>query len=82
MTLYQIKEAIKTSVRAFVFWWPFGALCVFEEKGETITVHKNFWVTISDGTCRDALPLSFCSQGLVDRVEAELASRWYAPASA
>lgn len=75
----RIIEGIKAFARFFIMAWPFGVLCKIDNgHGETYTVTKSLWVIVSDGSSSDALPLNFCSQELVDRVVAELSSRWWA----
>lgn len=71
-------NAIKAAA-AFVFWrWPFGSIYrVADGKGYTIRVTKSLWVITSDGLSEDALPLSFCSEALVDRVAVSIQSRWW-----
>lgn len=41
--------------------------------GETCTLRNDGWVIISDGKSSDALPISFCSQRIVDAFTKELA---------
>ncbi|WP_213881254.1 hypothetical protein [Pseudomonas sp. dw_358] len=40
---------------------------------ETCTLRNDGWVIVSDGRSTDALPITFCSQSLIDKFEAELA---------
>lgn len=62
--------------------WPYGYLCRLDSGGkETITLNKQMWVIVSDGQSSDALPISFVSPQLVERLGAELAKKWYWPAA-
>jgi hypothetical protein len=73
-----VIRAIK-STAAFLFWsWPFGNIYKAPDgEGGTLRVTKSLWVITSDGKSTDALPLTFCSQALVDRVEESLKRRWW-----
>jgi hypothetical protein len=46
-----------------------------EVKGSTTyTLYRSGWVVISDGVSEDAIPISYCSQEFVDRIEKDLAA--------
>jgi len=58
---------------------PFGYLLRFRYgNGNRITLNKNLWVVVDDGTgsAEDALPLNFVSQGLVDEIEKRLVKKY------
>lgn len=73
-----------TIIRRIRRWWDWleinrhKPLHVFEEKGKPgkIVISKDLWVTITDGNSSDALPLNFCSQELVDKLEEVLRKRY------
>lgn len=75
LTPQPIKHLIWTAIQI----WPFGNLCRFTYGELEIRLTKKLWIITSDGSSEDALPLSFVSQQLVDRVQAELESKWYMP---
>jgi len=47
-------------------------ICVLEDESQTITLRSDGWVTVSDGISQDMLPITFCSQELVDSFERKL----------
>ena len=70
-----MSALIRKLRRKFFDIWmkvPYGYLLRFKGDGGTITVTKNLYVIVSDGSSSDALPLNFCSQELVDVVEQKL----------
>jgi len=65
----------KTLKAALLRVWlhvPFGTICSFQYGKQTVTLRKDLWLILSDGTSHDALPLSFVSPQLVAAVEAEM----------
>ena len=57
---------------------PLGRLLRFQYGGLLVTLRKDLWVEVSDdgGKSKDALPLTFVSQQLIDEIELRLASRY------
>jgi hypothetical protein len=53
-------------------------LHVFKDRRDNtkIVISKDLWVTITDGHSKDSLPLSFCSQEMVDALEEVLRKRY------
>ena len=72
-------EPIKRLIWLAVQMWPYGNLCRFKYGELEVTLNKQLWIITSDGISTDALPLSFVSQQLVDRVQDELLGKWYMP---
>jgi len=55
-------------------WWVRGILWYeVDAEGGSITLYKTGWIVDKDkdGVC-DALPITYCSQKLVDRIEKDL----------
>lgn len=44
---------------------PFGRICSMPYGNLRVTLHKNLWLTISDGQSQDALPIHLVSPELV-----------------
>lgn len=77
----KLLETIKTVARFFIFNTPYVILWREKVKeGGYIKLTNTFWIITSDGESQDALPLSFCSQELVDRIAADLNKRWWVAA--
>jgi hypothetical protein len=74
---------IKAPVRWWVRTWPYGYLCDFHWEGQgRIRLTKDLWVIVGgtkDDPSMDALPISFVSQKLVDRIGEEMNGKWYMP---
>lgn len=78
------REKLKLSsklILSFLYSITPGAMVVIEGEGETYTVHKNLFVTISDGDSKDMLPLIFCSQEFVDKVGKIMSEKWITKAT-
>ena len=70
---------VKNLVWKFIQFNPFGYYAVFKYGELTVSVDKQFYAHISDGTSVDMLPITFCSQQLVDKFEQEMLDKWYFP---
>jgi hypothetical protein len=76
LTAYERIKLYSKIAIAMIYNLKPGPLIVLKGKGLTYTVHKNLWVTISDGHSKDMLPLNFCSQEFVDNISKELEKRF------
>lgn len=74
-TAFGRSHMFKTIKAALLRVWlqvPFGTICSFQYGKQTVTLRKDMWLILSDGTSQDALPLTFVSPLLVAAVEAEM----------
>lgn len=82
----RLFELIKAPARWIVRTWPYGYLCDFHWEGQgRIRLTKGLWVIVGGETkndSTDALPITFVSEKLVDRIAKELNGKWYMPAGA
>lgn len=76
-TLTAKGRALKASLLKFWLAIPFGRICSMQFNGQTVTLYKSMWVTISDGRSRDALPVYLVSKDLVFALRARMTQLGY-----
>lgn len=63
------KSNLPTTLKAHVLriWLaiPFGRICSMPYGNQTVTLHKNLWLTVSDGQSQDTLPIHLVSPELI-----------------
>jgi hypothetical protein len=63
-------------VIGFVYWNIPGSLLIINGKNERYVVGRDFWVEITDGKSRDLVPLPWCAQDFIAKVEAYADQHW------
>jgi hypothetical protein len=71
-------KKIKKMILSLWLIIPFGNICSFKYGKLTVTVKKNFWLVMSDGESKDALPITMVSDTLVNAVAVEMKRMGYA----
>lgn len=77
-----LSRKIKTTLLRAWLSIPGGRICTLHRGRQTITLRKNLWVHITDGTSKDALPICLVSPDLVDALRKRMDDLGYPPPGA
>lgn len=83
MNTQRILSVLRAAARWVAVKWPYGYLCDFQHETQgRIRLTKSLWVIVGDRKVdgsEDALPASFVSSRLLNRIQQEMNKKWYAP---
>lgn len=74
------RNAIRALRTAALRVWlnvPGGRICSVQLGYERVTLHKNLWVSVTDGASTDMLPLPMVSPRMVDALRARMDALGY-----